>query len=112
MAEQEHIEMSICVDCVVWFANGDYVETDGRTLEQFTADVDQHCEGLEHVTLGSISCEFCGRGAREADPETETCEAWFSHSSCDTCGSPLGGHREHAVGWLAPTSEPAEKVAS
>lgn len=99
--EQKYYEMSVCRDCLILIANG---ETDGNWSEEETAEylarVESHQEGVQHVTLGSIECEHCGRGAREANADVEDCEAWFSRSPCDHCGSTLGGDREHAVAWL------------
>ena len=49
------------------------------------------------VTLGAVDCEYCGAGAREANPTIqEDCRGWFSYSPCELCGSRLGGTREHA----------------
>lgn len=101
MNDEQYSECSICTDCVIWFANG---ETSGdwtqKERAEFLNRVRQHTEGC-HITLGSVDCEHCGRDARATDPDgTEACEPWFSWSSCDTCGSNLGGHREHAVAWL------------
>lgn len=100
-SEQQYSECSICTDCVIWFANGD---TSGDWTEkeraEFLSRVGQHTRGCE-ITLGSVDCEHCGSEAREADRDgTEDCEPWFSWSSCDTCGSHLGGNRHHAVAWL------------
>ncbi len=101
MTDEQYAELSICQDCLMWFANG---ETDGNWTEkeraEFLGRVGKHTEGC-HITLGSIDCEHCGSEARAADPDnTEDCESWFSWSACDTCGSNLGGDRSHAVAWL------------
>lgn len=97
----EHAELSVCIDCALLVANG---ETDPNLTEEETADFLVRFEDANagcQVTLGSIECEHCGRAAREEDPDgTETCEPWFSWSSCDGCNSPLGGDRHHAVAWV------------
>lgn len=43
--------------------------------------------------------------ARDGDTDT-----WFSWSSCDQCGSPLGGDREHATAWtyISPADFPED----
>lgn len=110
--EQQYAEMSVCRDCVILLANG---ETDPDWTEEETADFLRRFaegqEGVEHVTLGSIACEHCGRAAREADPDnTEDCEPWFSWSACDLCGSTLGGDRGHAVAWLLDYTNVPETV--
>lgn len=101
MSTEEHAELSICRDCVILFANG---ETPGDLTEEECADflrrVEEGTAGCQ-ITLGSIECEYCGSKARAADPDgTKDCEPWFSWSACDTCGSNLGGNREHAVAWF------------
>lgn len=115
--EQQHTEMSVCRDCVMMLANG---ETDPEWTDEqraeFLARFEAGHEGLERVTLGSIECEYCGRDARQAardagKDDVENCEPWFSHSSCDLCGSPLGGHRDHAVGWFPRTDAPQSSTA-
>lgn len=101
MLGEQYSELSICQDCLIWFANGD---TPGDMTEKeraiFLNRIGTHTQGC-HITLRSIDCEHCGSEARAADPDgVEACEPWFSWSACDTCGSSLGGHREHAVAWF------------
>lgn len=62
--------------------------------QAFTRAVRLYCEGLDTVAVGcrGLKCEYA-----EGDPE-HTCEAGFSWSQCDSCGSSLGGNREPAVG--------------
>lgn len=103
MLGEQHTELSICRDCLIWFANG---ETSGDWTEKeravFLQNVGRETQGC-HITLGSIECEHCGSEAREADRDVEACEPWFSTSSCDTCGSTFHGDREHAVAWFTPS---------
>lgn len=105
MDDEQYAELSICRDCLIWFANG---ETPGDMTEternDFLSRIGRETAGC-HITLGSIDCEYCGSEARTADPDgTEDCESWFSWSACDTCGSHLGGDRDHAVAWLPNSS--------
>lgn len=88
----------ICTDCLLHLANGECGD-----CHETTEDVDAHDRepmGLvtDHVTLGMLyeyhSCE------REEYDEGCDCEDYgFSWSSCDGCGSHLGGDRFYATGW-------------
>lgn len=118
------ISLDICVDCLWFYANGrpesvepswcpedhnnyhrGYLDRPGEpacegTCEEsftnFLAAIDGEL-GTGEVTLGSTDCEWC------ADSE-EDCEPWFSMSSCDSCGSHLGGNRVHATLWKETTT--------
>lgn len=92
---------SVCVDCLMGLANGDWpddTEPDwtserrnnvGATLEQ--------CD----ITLGHIhSGEYAGRcwHAGEICADDCNCEqSEFSWSSCSVCGSGLGGYRHDVI---------------
>jgi len=62
--------------------------------EAFRRAVDIYCDGLDTVAIGCRGerCEYA-----EGDPN-HRCEAGFSRSQCDSCGSTLGGDRLAAVG--------------
>ena len=64
----------------------------------FTYYVATYCEGLEVVSVGclGVKCEHA-----EGDPN-HACEAGFSWSQCDSCGSTLGGDRLEAHGLYRP----------
>ena len=68
-------ELSGCVECLFYVANGDIPE-DRPTLP---------VEIAEHLGLGPhdhvvVAC-------------VEGCDGWFSWSPCNVCGSQLGGDR-------------------
>jgi hypothetical protein len=90
-----------------------------RTNEEFIADYEQQTEGLKHVNVGLASCcEECCRSwgmeeeAMRAGLENdEICdEGGFSWSSCDTCGSVLGGMRYAGHAWIAVEGKPDELI--
>lgn len=90
-------DLSICVDCLVYHANGDIPEEDCGGNHWTEEDANG---GFDYVSLGSTVCEYCADG-------DESCEPWVSWSACDLCGCTLGGNREHATGWAligGPTS--------
>ena len=115
-------DLDICVDCVMLFANGgsDSVEPswcpeghdDGGTCEEaaenHAAATERNWPSTEGWALhnGSHECEWCGFEARESeDFNGDDCEGWFSHSSCDACGSRLGGTREHGIAMRETTED-------
>ena len=66
----------------------------------FKAAVAHHTQGLEFVSTGACSsCSECGPDEDCTDEERELAgEPFFSWSSCDCCGSTLGGNRHYAHG--------------
>ena len=62
-------------------------------MNNFTQSVEHYCEGLT-VAVGclGIECEYAN------GDEEHSCEASFSWSQCDSCGSTLGGDRLPASG--------------
>ena len=60
---------------------------------EYLAAVEHYCDGLT-VAVGclGVECEYA-----DGD-ETHQCEANFSWSACDSCGSTLGGDRDTAYG--------------
>jgi len=88
-----------CSDCLFLFANGETPpELDEEATAAWLAEIDRKAEGLT-ICLGGEHDEDCpnmtdGQWTGETDCSCETQE--FSWSSCDACGSHLGGSR-HAV---------------
>jgi hypothetical protein len=97
--EFDTTELTICTDCVALLANGEVLDSSGEDITSAQSDKMAALWGDTDITLGSLDCEHCGREARATGTEVESCEPWFSSSSCDGCGSPLGGDRGHAVSW-------------
>ena len=62
--------------------------------KEYEESVEHYTKGLEAISSGHCpGCEECGcENAETADDCPET-EAHFSWSSCDICGSTLGGDR-------------------
>ena len=122
LTETEPFTMEICADCLILEANGEIPESRPDLL----ADIATHTGDLE-VTLGRmrtedvvsqihlqsvLSCPL-GRHNSALDDFWDfwaecDCEDWddagFSMSSCDMCGSHLGGDRYYATVWI-PTNE-------
>ncbi len=76
-AEYDFIEVDICADCLLWWANGDLsgIEDPDRIFIVMTA------AGIDE-------------GYDVVPGETE---GFFSKSPCDACQSPLGGQRYTAT---------------
>jgi len=57
-------------------------------------------DGITYISTGSALKE-CSQCSDYLDYEDDVCytEPYFSWSSCDTCGSQLGGNREDGHGW-------------
>lgn len=81
--------IEVCVDCLMWLANGDTPNEDQGGC------VDHWEPPQGEITLGATDCELCIDGQETLPP----CEEWFSWRSCDACGCPLGGSRSHATIW-------------
>lgn len=88
-------DLAICVDCVAYTANGEVFDVHGRliTVTHSWRMAKQWGADLPHL--------------HSACPEN--CDGWFSWSSCDGCGSNLGGERHPAV-VLAPEDDPRPDV--
>jgi hypothetical protein len=69
-------EIQVCVDCLLLIANGE--TTESTTVEEHAAKMDALWSDDWHIVLGSDG------------------ESNFSWSSCEGCGSKLGGARETA----------------
>ena len=60
------------------------------------------------ITMGLLAEEH-EDGCTEADREADRCDCegpWFSWSSCEGCGSPLGGDRYAFTMWREPAPVP------
>lgn len=104
--------ISICADCVYFNAYG---RLDDTTMTADPDAADKHRAKIAAAgwPWGAEFTPGCGRECEEhgmtAVPEDwdddgdclreEDPEPWFSWSSCDECGSTLGGDREHATAW-------------
>ena len=77
MGTDEHHDLSACVDCLMWIANGE-VDPGWSEVQAaaFVARVASHWAGYRLVVA-------CG----------DDCEGSFSMSACEVCGSGLGGDR-------------------
>jgi len=106
--EQPTVPQWVCVHCFIHLVNGDCTEPDtcpGSHREPTPDDHDPlHLFGDMPITPGMLFSEHsCGKEAMqdvhpdfECDCETNT----FSWSSCDGCGSSLGGERHAVTGWI------------
>lgn len=70
--------LSVCVECAIFIANGELPEEDAAAAAVV--------EGVERE-LPARWVMACGEG----------CEGDFAVTSCDGCGSTLGGDRHAAV---------------
>ena len=77
----EPIDVSMCVTCLVWLANGDG-DPDWSEVE-------------EREFVDRLASRWDGWHVVPGDGEA----AEFSWSSCDVCGSTLGGDRVPGVAW-------------
>lgn len=83
---QETWSGEMCVDCLVLLANGETpAEMSERETEEWLAAIDRAWPESEGWHLAPA----CG----------EDCEGGFSWSSCDVCGSRLGGDRHDVAAW-------------
>lgn len=82
-----------CVDCLCLLANGDVPEhMDDVQRSEWLAEIDRRTAGYDVVP----ACQ-------------EDCEGHFSWSSCDVCGSTLGGDR-HPVSMIRRTGSLLEEI--
>lgn len=83
MKNSEKLDIEICSDCAMMSANGLYGwEYDQKWLEAYETAYKEYGEPVLN----------CG----------DDCGTSFSWSSCDFCGSELGGDRHPAVIWYQP----------
>ncbi|OPZ65192.1 MAG: hypothetical protein BWY85_00730 [Firmicutes bacterium ADurb.Bin506] len=95
----------VCSDCMFHEANGECSSCPGQMFDGHDREpwnlLDREPEG-SHVTLGMTLDEHdhdCAVHAEgECDKDCEQKE--FSWSSCDGCGSTLGGSRHAATLWI------------
>ena len=93
-----------CQDCLILLANGeDPPDMSGAEVAEWHAAIDRRTEGAE-ITLGMLASEHADDcPVRETgDPCGTECECEsvsFSWSSCDVCGSQLGGERGAVSYW-------------
>ena len=75
-------ELAVCVDCAMLIANGEVQDNGHDVTAEHAAKVGaQWGDDTRNLVL---SCP-------------DECEGWFSSSSCDGCGSTLGGERHPAA---------------
>jgi hypothetical protein len=106
-SKRETADLSVCVDCVSYLANGEVSDPDtGENIATaHAAKIAAIWGDAFDITLGSLPCEHCGSKARETGDDVQDCEPWFSWHDCDGCGSTLGGDREHATAWIDPDND-------
>lgn len=90
-------QIQICTCCLFLHANGECCEDENNCHDMFGSRWPDNAE----LTLGRLDHEEVCKG--ECDGECG--HAGFSWSSCDWCGSSLGGDREYAVVWLPVSAE-------
>ena len=96
----EPATISICADCVYFLAYG---RLDGQTMDDNPgADVVHAAKmqaqwGDTEITPG---CDSTCTKHGAVDDRYDDPKPWFSWSSCDGCGTTLGGDREYATAWL------------
>jgi hypothetical protein len=71
-----------------------------KEYKAYQAEVERRLEGLTHVSTGACrGCSECGLEDDSEDSDVDSAsESHFSWSSCDACGSSLGGDRHPAHG--------------
>ncbi|MCP4307341.1 MAG: hypothetical protein GY788_21215 [bacterium] len=101
----ETIELDVCADCLMFIANGDTPEPACCDSHHWSDDSDHEPVSADgwavsnldswdgwNLIAGGCECEHCADDTGE-----NPCEGWFSWSSCEACGSSLGGDRYHAT---------------
>lgn len=85
MAEIVADKLEVCTDCTLLFANGEVTDSSGADIgAEIAARIAEHC-GTEFALCSLVNA---------CEPD---CDGWFSHSPCETCGSPLAGDRHYAA---------------
>jgi hypothetical protein len=95
-----------CLDCTMLLANGETPPELGQDeTAEYLERVDRHTVGTD-VALGQLLGEDdCECETWDCDDHREGCERQdFSWSSCDVCGSTLGGSRDAVKFWLEAAS--------
>lgn len=95
--QRDHARGSVCVDCLMGLANGDWPEVG----ENWTEEQENHViEGLTQFefTLGHIAEEV--HPGEDCDEDMECPRTEFSWSRCDLCNSSLGGSRDDVTIWF------------
>lgn len=88
----DRIEYSVCVDCLLYVANGDVPED--RREQEFT-------EAIEREQAGKEGAHFvCGVAPTEDDPDG-TGYHEFARHPCELCRIDLAGYR-HGITLLVP----------
>lgn len=106
----------VCQDCIMHHANGECgsCHTDEGHDREPMGLVDKPMSGYDMVTMGRAweehaeDCVFHGlSGPNISTPESECdCETMtFSWSSCEGCGSTLGGERHAMTLWFDDDDE-------
>jgi hypothetical protein len=98
MGSFETIDIELCQDCLIYLANGEYEPPDPKywpdepaSMEELQERIDVYWPPEEEWQLiAGGRCEYC-------EDEEEECEGSFSWTSCDCCGSGLGGNRYHGT---------------
>ena len=107
----ERYDLNICTDCLMMLANGDVgdrgdigelteyqQDADDAHLYNLPGDDQEHNANSRHAAL--MEYHWPGADGWELYPSCpEDCEGGFSWSSCNGCGSTLGGDRHPAVAW-------------
>jgi hypothetical protein len=93
---ENHTRGSVCVDCLIGLANGEWPEVG----ENWTDDQETHVrEGLARYEfmLGHIADE--AHPGEECDEDRECEHTTFSSSYCDLCNTGLAGSRDDVTIW-------------
>jgi len=69
-------------------------------MSDFVEAIKVNTEGIEHLSAGFASPELCSECPEHQD-ESVGDEGHFSWHPCECCGSPLGGLRYAAHGFIA-----------
>lgn len=87
----------VCVDCLMAEANGE-APTDPQEGQPEPWAIESATDVTMGLTEDEHSCDYAGGAWERGECDCE--EREFSWSSCDACGSSLGGSR-HAYTWWA-----------
>lgn len=114
--EQTFSDVRICVCCMLLLANGECCADDCGTADRLAAYETSGTDArTHHITLGRVTDE-CGHNLQDekgSEAHTYECEQYgFSWSSCDTCGSGLGGDRYAATVWPIHDERNTEMINS